>query len=234
MLYFKLYPFTLLRQCRSLTFLLCIWVNCCSIISPVLIYLKVLKRWISILNLALFCSTLAVALLVVDLPPSHSLSLWFAQDLESFCSLQTCLRLNHCCLGLVSLGPRVALLVVVLCPSQSFMLLCCSTPRVTLLILDLSSSQSFFLCFAQHLESLCSLQTCLRFNLCRFGLLNTELICSLLTCLDSRGSLFQPFVLCVENSTRSACCSVVSGGYLNTLAFVGLFLVSSCFIHPSF
>ena len=75
-----------------------------------------------------------------------------------------------------------------------------------------SPSQSLPLWFAQHLE----------------------LICSLLTCLDSRDSLFQPFVLCIETSTRSACCSVVSGGYLNTLTFVGLVLVNSCFIHPSF
>ena len=57
---------------------LCIWVNSCSIVSQVIMYLKVLKRWISILNLALFCSALPVALLVVELPPSHSLLLWFA------------------------------------------------------------------------------------------------------------------------------------------------------------
>ena len=90
--------------------------------------------------------------------------------------------------------------------------LCCPTPRVALLVVDLSLSQSLFLCFSQHLESLCSL----------------------LTCLDSRDSQFQHFVLYVETSTLSACCSVVSGGYLNTLNFVGLVLVSSCFIHPSF
>ena len=88
----------------------------------------------------------------------------------------------------------------------------CPTPRVALLVVDLSPSQSLPVWFAQHLQ----------------------LICSLLTCLDSRDSLFQPFVLCVETSTRSAYCSVVSGGYPNTLTFVGLVLVSSCFIHPSF
>ena len=165
---------------------LCIWVNCCSIFSQVIIYLKVLKRWISILNLALFCSTLPVALLVVDLLPSDSLLLWFAQDLESLCSLQNCLCLDLCCFGLVCLGPRV-----------------------TLLIVDLSPSQSLLLWFAQHLK----------------------LICSLLTCLDSR---FQPCVLCVETSTCSACCSVVSGGYLNTLTFVGLVLVSSCSFTQAF
>ena len=53
-------------------FYLCIWLNHCSINSRVIIYLKELKHFISILNLALFCSTLPVALLVVDLSPSHS------------------------------------------------------------------------------------------------------------------------------------------------------------------
>ena len=92
--------------------------------------------------------------------------------------------------------------------------------------------KSCFVMLNTSSRSTLTLQTCLRLNLCRFGLLNTsELICSWLTCLDS---LFQPFVLCVETSTLSACCSVVSGGYLNTLTFVGLVLVSSCFIHPSF
>ena len=90
-----------------------------------------------------------------------------------------------------------------------FLRLFCSTSRVALLAVYLYPFQSLPLWFAQHLE----------------------LICSLLTCLDSRDSLFQPFVLCVENSTRSASCSVLSGGYLNTLTFVGLVLVSSCFIH---
>ena len=151
---------------------LCIWVNCCSIISQVIIYLKVLKRWISILNLALFCSTLPVTLLVVDLPPSHSSLFWFAQDLESLCSLQTCLHLNLCCFSLVCLGPQIALLVVVLSPSQSFIL-----------------------CVAQHLELLCSYWTCLRLNLCGFGLLNTSScsahcrlvsvsICIFIDCID--------------------------------------------------
>ena len=48
----------------------------------------------------------------------------------------------------------------------------------------------------------------------------------------SVSAVHQPFVLCVETSTRSPCCSIVSGGYLNTLTFVALVLVSSCFIHP--
>ena len=76
MLYFKLYPFTLLKHLIVSHSYLCIWVNCCSIISQVIIYLKVFKRWISILSLALFCSTLPVTLLVVDLkgkkPPKRS------------------------------------------------------------------------------------------------------------------------------------------------------------------
>ena len=168
---------------------LCIWVNCCSIISQVIIYRKLLKRWISILNLALFSSTLPVPLLVVDLPLSQSLLLWFGL-------LRTSSRSARCSLGSVSI----------------FHALCCSTPRVALLVVVLAPSQSLPLWFAQHLQ----------------------LICSLLTCLDSRDSLFQPFVLSVETSTRSACCSIVSGGYLNTLTFVGLVLVSSCLIHPSF
>ena len=45
--------------------------------------------------LALFCSTPRVALLVVDLSPSQSLLLWFAQHLESLCSLLTLSRLSQ-------------------------------------------------------------------------------------------------------------------------------------------
>ena len=63
-LYFKLHSFTLLKQSHSLIVLhsyLCIWLNCCGIISQVIIYLKVLKRWIWNLSVALFCSTLQAA-----------------------------------------------------------------------------------------------------------------------------------------------------------------------------
>ena len=94
MLYFKLYPFNYSRCLVVSHSYLCIWVNYCSIISQVIIICEnkiiisqVLNHWISILNLALFCSTLPVALLVVDLSPSHSLLLWFAWDLESLYSL---------------------------------------------------------------------------------------------------------------------------------------------------
>ena len=207
MLYFKLYPFTLLRQCRSFTFLFMYLGELLQYYQSSNNLPQSAQSWISISNLAFLSSTLPVALLVsislfvvlvclgprvtllvVDLSPSHSLLLWFPQDLESFCSLQT--RLNLCCFGLVCLRPSVALLVVILSPSQFF-----------------------FPCFAQHLELLCSLQTCRRLNLCCFSLFNTF---SLLTFLDS---LFQPFVFCVETSTRSACCSVLSGSYLNTPYF---------------
>ena len=160
MLYFKLYPFTLLEHLVVSHSYLWIWVNCRSVISQVIIYLKVFKRWISILNLALFCSTL-------PLLPLCSTRCWLA-SVSLF-------------VALVCLGLRVVLLVVHLSLSQSLLLwfgllrtssrsarcslvsisifhaLCCSTPWVTLLILDLSPSQSFFLWFAQHLESLCSL-----------------------------------------------------------------------------
>ena len=94
MLYFKLYPFTLPKYLVVSHSYLCIWVNSWSIISQVIIYLKMFKLWISILNLDLFCSTLPVALLIVDFPPSNSLLFWFAQDVEQLCSLQSCLRPN--------------------------------------------------------------------------------------------------------------------------------------------
>ena len=104
-----------------------IWVNRCSIISQVIIYLKELKRcsltnclvagtnclclnfksWLVLLNtssraarcrlasvsifLALFYLTPRLALLVVDLSPSRFFLLWFAQRIESLCSLLTCL-----------------------------------------------------------------------------------------------------------------------------------------------
>ena len=136
MLYFKLYPFTLLKQSRSFTFLF-------MYLGELLQYYQSgnnLPQSAETLNLALFCSTLPIALLVVDLPPSHSLLLCFANWL----------------------GPWVALLIVDLSPSQSLLLwfglfgtssysahswlvsvsifaaLVCSTPRVDLLVVDLS------------------------------------------------------------------------------------------------
>ena len=105
---------------------------------------------------------------------------------------------------------------------------------------------------AQHIELLYSFSTCLRLNLSSFLLFNTSSRCArcrlvsvaifaALVCSTPRVDLLvvdlsrqsTQSVLCVETSTRSACCSVVPGGYLNTLTFVGLVLVSSCFIHQN-
>ena len=96
---------------------------------------------VSILNLALFCSTLPVALLVVDMSPSQSFSLWFAQHLESLCLLLS----SHDCLDLSCF---------VLLNTSSHSAHCRHT----------SLSQSFLLWFAQHLESLCSLLTLSRLS----------------------------------------------------------------------
>ena len=145
MLYFKLYPFTLIKHLVVSHSYLCIWVNYCSIISQEIIYLKVFKRWISILNLALFCSTLPVALLVVDLPPSHSLLLWFAQDLESLCSLQSCLRLNLSSFVLPNTSSRSARCRLV--SVSIFAALVCSTPPVDLLVVDFLISTVETVCF---------------------------------------------------------------------------------------
>ena len=115
---------------------LCIWVNCCSIISQVIIYLKVLKRWVSILNLALFCLTLPVALLAVDLSPFQSFMLCVAQHLELLYSFSPCLRLNlpsFLLLNTSSHSARCRLVSVAI-----FAALVCSTPRVDLLVVDLS------------------------------------------------------------------------------------------------
>ena len=150
-------------------------------------YLKVLTRWISILNLALFCSTLPVALLVVDLPPSHSLLLWFG-------FLRTSSRSARCSLVSVNLSsvlccstPCVTLLILVLSPSQSlffvllntssrsarcrhvtvsiFAALVCSKPRVDLLVVDLSQqsrqSVSTFRALCWNLDLLCLQFSCL-------------------------------------------------------------------------
>ena len=76
-----------------------------------------------------------------------------AQHFLSLGSLLTSLRLTL--VDLVCLGPRVALIVVHLSPSQ-FSNLCFAQHlklQCTLLILNLSPSQSFFLCFSQHLQS---------------------------------------------------------------------------------
>ena len=109
-----------------------ILVNCCSVISQVIIFLKVLKCLISILNFALFCSTLTVGLLVVDLYLSH-----------------------FGCFGLLrtsSLSIRCRLVSV-----SIFVALVCSKRRVALLVFDLfRMSQPFLICVEQ-LDPLCSL-----------------------------------------------------------------------------
>ena len=133
-LYFKLHSFTLLKQSHSLIVLhsyLCIWLNCCGIISQVIIYLKVLKRWIWNLSVALFCSTLQAA------------RCWLVSVFTLYWVgfLSTSSRTTRCSLVSVSI----------------FHALCCTTPPVTLLILDLSPSYSLLLWFALHLESLSSL-----------------------------------------------------------------------------
>ena len=127
-------------------FYLCIWVNHCSIISQVIIYMKELKRLISILNLALFCSTLPVALLVVDLSPSHSccfdLLRTSTRSARSFVLFNTSSRSARC--------RFVSVLI--------FVALVCSTPRVALLVVDLFRlSQPFLLC-VEHLDSLLVVQ----------------------------------------------------------------------------
>ena len=136
MLYFKLYPFNYSSSLVVSHSYLCNWVNYCSIISQVIIYLKVLKCWISILNLALFCSTLP------------------AQLAQHYCSLWTCLRLTLCWLG----------------------------PRVALLVVDLFRlSQPFLLC-VKHLDSLCSLFSCL-WRLSKYSYFRRTCSCKLLSSL---------------------------------------------------
>ena len=76
-------------------------------------------------------------------------------------------------------------------------------PRFVVLVVVLSLSQSFFLCFAQHLIDSISIFAALVCSTPQVDLLIVDL-----------SRLFQPFVLCVETSSRCACCSVVSGGYL--------------------
>ena len=78
-------------------------------------------------------------------------------------------------------------------------------------VVDLSLHQSLLLCFAQHLESLCSLLTCLHLNLsCLIKVCSTPRVTLLI--LDLSPSFrhnLSCFVL-LNTSTRSARCSVVS------------------------
>ena len=113
----------------------CIWVNCCIIISQVIIYVKVLKHLISILNLALFCSTLPVAVLV-DLSPSQSFMLYVAQHLELLCLFLTCLRFNFSSFVLVNTSSSSAHCRVV--STVTTFLALCWTPRLAPLVVQLS------------------------------------------------------------------------------------------------
>ena len=126
MLHFKLYPFTLLRQCRSFTFLF--------------MYLgELLQYYQSSNNLPQIAQTL-------DFDLKSCFVLLNTSSRSTRCSFASVSLF----VALVCLEPRVALLIADLFPSQS-LLLCYSTPRVTLLILDLSPSQSLPLWFAKHL-----------------------------------------------------------------------------------
>ena len=159
---------------------------------------------VSILNLALFCSTLLVALLVVDI----------------------CLRLNLCCFGLLNTSSRSPRCWVDLTVSI-FLALFCLTPRAALLIVDMSLSQSFLLWFAQHLESLCSLLTWLDcLDLSCFVLLNTPVALFFVDVVSTVSTF-------LNTLTRSGHCSDVSDSFLNTLTFVKLVLVSFSRLYQS-
>ena len=144
MLYFKLYPFTLLRQCRSFTFLF--------------MYLcELLQYYQSSNNLPQSAQTL-----------DFDLKSCFVLLNTSSCSTRCWLASVSLFVALVFLGPRVTLLVVDLSSSQSLLLWFgllrtssrsarCSLvsvslfvalvflgPRVTLLVVDLSSSHSLY------------------------------------------------------------------------------------------
>ena len=170
-------------------------VNHCSIISQVIIYLKELKRLILILNLALFCSRVPVALLVVDLS----------------LLLRTSTRSAHCRLVSISIfhalcctTPQVVMLIVDL-PVSIFVALVCSTPQVALLVVDLSQlSQPFLLC-VEHFNSLCLLFSCLwwlsKYWLSTFEILSISTFFSLLS-IWFLSSCFLCFCFSVFTSTQ--------------------------------
>ena len=131
MLYFKLYPFTLLRQCCSFTFLfmylgellqyyqssnnlpqsvqtLDFDLKSCFVLLNTSSHST--RCWLASVSLfvALVCLGPRVALLVVDWSQSQSLLLWFAWDLESLHLLWTCLRITVCCFGLLRILSRSA------------------------------------------------------------------------------------------------------------------------------
>ena len=148
MLYFKLYPFTLLRQCCSFTFLFMYLGELLQYyqssnnlpqsaqtldfnLKSCFVLLSTSSRstrcWIASFSLfvALVCLGPWVVLLVVDLSPSESFMLCVAQHLELLCPFWTCLHLN--------------LSSFVLLNTSSFNLLCfLLKPRLTMLAVQLS------------------------------------------------------------------------------------------------
>ena len=124
MLYFKLYPFTLLRQCRSFTFLF-------MYLGELLQYYQSsnnLPQSVKMLDFDLkscfvLLNTSTTTTLLYSLLTCLRLTLWCFGLLRTS-SRSPCRRLVSLSIlvGLVSLGPRVALLVLVLSPSQSFIL----------------------------------------------------------------------------------------------------------------
>ena len=141
-----------------------------------------------------------------------------------FVQLHTSGRFARGLLVPVSFFPRVAVLVVVLSPSQSFML-CVATPRVTLLILDLfpSNFSSFVLLNTSSCSARCRLvQLSAPQSLLLWFAEEMVSLSTLLACLDCLNCLKLSSWFVLNTSTRSARCP----GYLNTLTFVGPVLAS--------
>ena len=100
-----------------------------------------------------------VALLDIDLSPSQSFMLCVAQHLELLCSFLTCLRLNVSSFVLLNTSSRFARWRLV--SISIIVALVCSTHRVALLVVDWSRLSQPFLFCVEHLDSLCSLFSCL-------------------------------------------------------------------------
>ena len=95
------------------------------------------------------------------------------------------------CFGLLDTSSRSAcLLLTCLHPCVSILLaLFCSTPRVALLVVDLSLSQSFLFCFAEHFEYSFSRYSFVCLNFSCFVLIDS--FCSLLTFVSASRVLFK-------------------------------------------
>ena len=168
MLYFKLYPFTLLRQCSSFTFLFMYLGELVQYnhIYHYIIYNSIITYIIILLSIYQSSNNLPQSARTLDFDPKSCLVLLKTSSRSTRCWLASVSLF----VALVCLGPRVALLIVELSPSQSLLLntssysahswlvsvsiflpLFCWTPRVALLVVDLAPSQSLPLWFAQHL-----------------------------------------------------------------------------------